>query len=495
MSGGGTGYAEALTYVQSLSAFGSHLGLGRVRRFLGVLGDPQLALRTIHVAGTNGKGSVAVMMASILTAAGYRTGLYVTPCWDFADQMKIDGHPIAPEEAAHLILEVARPAARRLAESGDPDDQVTEFEFVTALAILHAARQGVDFFVCEVGLGGRLDATNVFDRPALSVITSIGLDHTDRLGPTLTDIAAEKAGIIKRSTPVVSAPQDPEVLDVLAAAARRRGCRLYVAGRTPRDVAGAGGRAGGWAGGRAIFRSVSLAGQRFDYTGPGLPNLDDLCLPLLGPHQLDNAATALTALGVLKERGLATAVDARAVRAGLAATVWPGRFEVFGAEGASPCETGASPGDAGIGGDVGPPRPPRPTRPIIVIDGAHNPAGARALAATIRQVLPGRRILLVLGLLADKDVEGYLPLVLPPELAEVTAVWTCPPESPRAMSPEELARRVRLASPSLPVTPEADVGQALRQAMAAATPADVVCVAGSLYQVGLARKVAAEVLA
>jgi len=475
MSGGGTGYAEALAYVQSLSAFGSHLGLGRVRRFLGVLGDPQLALRTIHVAGTNGKGSVAVMMASILTAAGYRTGLYVTPCWDFADQMKIDGHPIAPEEAAHLILEVARPAARRLAESGDPEDQVTEFEFVTALAILRAARHGVDFFVCEVGLGGRLDATNVFDRPALSVITSIGLDHTDRLGPTLTDIAAEKAGIIKRSTPVVSAPQDPEVLDVLAAAARRRGCRLYVAG------------------GRTAFRSVSLAGQRFDYRGgPGLPDLDDLCLPLLGPHQLDNAATALTALGVLTERGLATAVDARAVRAGLAATVWPGRFEVFGAEGASPCETGASPGDTSTGGDVS---PSRPLLPLIVIDGAHNPAGARALAATIRQVLPGRRILLVLGLLADKDVEGYLPLVLPPELAEVTAVWTCPPESPRAMSPEELARRVRLASPSLPVTPEADVGQALRQAMAAATPADVVCVAGSLYQVGLARKVAAEVLA
>jgi len=478
LSGGGTGYEEALAYIRSLSAFGSHLGLGRVRRLLGVLGDPQLALRTIHVAGTNGKGSVAVMMASVLTAAGYRTGLYVTPCWDFADQMKIDGRPIAPEEAAHLILEVARPAARRLAESGDPDDQVTEFEFVTALAILHAARHGVDFFVCEVGLGGRLDATNVFDRPALSVITSIGLDHTDRLGPTLTDIAAEKAGIIKRLAPIVSAPQDPEVLDVLAATARRRGCRLYVAG------------------GRAVFRSVSLAGQHFDYRGgPGLPNLDDLCLSLLGSHQLDNAATALTALGVLKERGLAPAVDDRAVRAGLAATVWPGRFEVFGAEGASPCETGASPGDAGIGGDVGPSRPPRPTRPIIVIDGAHNPAGARALAATIRQVLPGRRILLVLGLLADKDVEGYLPLVLPPELAEVTAVWTCPPESPRAMSPEELARRVRLASPSLPVTATTDVGQALRQAMAAATPADVVCVAGSLYQVGLARKVAAEVLA
>jgi dihydrofolate synthase/folylpolyglutamate synthase len=467
VSGGGTCYAEALAYVRSLSAFGSHLGLGRVRRLLEVLGDPQLALRTIHVAGTNGKGSVAAMMASVLTSAGYRTGLYISPCWDFADQMKIDGRPIAPEEAAHLILEVARPAARRLAESGDPDDQVTEFEFVTALAILHATRHGVDFFVCEVGLGGRLDATNVFDRPALSVITSIGLDHTDRLGPTLTDIAAEKAGIIKRSTPVVSAPQGPEALAVLAAAVRRRGCRLYVAGRTPRDDA--------WAGGRAAFRSVSLAGQRFDYTGPGLPNLDDLCLPLLGLHQLDNAATALTALGVLKERGLATAVDARAVRAGMAATVWPGRFEVFG-----------------VGNNAS---PTGPTRPIIVIDGAHNPAGARALAATIRQVLPGRRILLVLGLLADKDVEGYLHFVLPPELGEVAAVWTCRPENPRAMAPEELARRVRLVAPSLPVTPEVDVGQALRQAMAAATPADVVCVAGSLYQVGLARKVAAEVLA
>lgn len=463
-------YGEALAYVHSLQGRGSHLGLDRMHRLLARLGDPQRGLRTIHVGGTNGKGSVCVMMASVLSAAGYRTGLYVKPCWDFADQMRVDGRPIDPAEAAHLILNVMRPAAEAVAAGGTQEALVTEFEFVTAMAILYARRQNVDIFICEVGLGGRLDATNVFDRPLAAVITSIGLDHTDRLGATLTQIAAEKAGIIKRSAPVISAPQEPEALAALEAAARRRECPFNLAGRD----------------GRVSFESASLRGQRISFEGPGFGRrtgpgprdtdgpvrLEGLDLPLLGPHQLDNAATALTALGVLRERDLAPALDERAVRSGLAATVWPARFEIFGL-------------------------PEAASRPLIIVDGAHNPPGAKALAATLRQLVPDRRLLLVLGILGDKDTEAYLRLVLPPALPRVAGVFTCRPNSPRAMDGRDLAGRVGAVAPGLPVEPAPGTGavdDALRAAWATAGPGDVVCVAGSLYQVGLARATAAALV-
>lgn len=445
-------YEEAQEYIHSLYRFGSRLGLGRPRRLLAALGDPHLGLRVIHVAGTNGKGSVAAMVASVLTAAGYRTGLYISPYLaDFGERISIDGRPIAPEETTALVFGDVLPAAERVAGAspagGEPEDPITEFEFVTALGFLHFARRKVDFLVCEVGLGGRFDATNVIDRPLVAVVTSIGLDHTDRLGTTIAQIAAEKAGIIKRSAPVVSAPQDPEALRVLAAAARRRDCPFYLAGRD----------------GKVTFESASLAGQRISFSGPGFPREEGLVLPLLGPHQLDNAATALTALGALRERALAPALDSGTLREGLARTLWPGRFEVF----------------AG--------------RPPIIIDGAHNPPGARALAATLRQLTPDRRIFLVLGILGDKDVETYLGLILPPALPDVAGVFTCRPDNPRALAAAELARRVSLAAPGVPVIATAGgVAEALRAARAAAGPDDIVCVAGSLYQVGQARAAAAD---
>lgn len=483
------GYEEALEYIHGLYRFGSRLGLTRPRRLLAALGDPHLGLRVIHVAGTNGKGSVATMTASVLRAAGYRTGLYISPYLsDFGERIVVDGEPIAPEETAELVFGEVKPAAERLAATGDPEDQVTEFEFVTALGFLYFARRAVDFLVCEVGLGGRFDATNVVERPLLSAITAIGLDHTDRLGATVAAIAAEKAGIIKRSAPVVSSPQPAEALDVLVATARRRDCPFYLAGSTGAEPeaaepasaeSGPGGRDGPGPGrlspggrvpdGRVTFRGATLRGQTIDFSGPGFAWERDLLLPLLGPHQLDNAATALTAVGVLKERGQAPAVDARALREGLAKTVWPGRFEVFG------------------------------DSPPVIVDGAHNPPGAAALVASLRQLLPQRRVFLVLGILGDKDVDGYLDLMLPPQLPEVAGVFACQPANPRAMPATELAHRItgHLARhpgprPDLPVTVVPGVGDALRRALAAAGPADAVCVAGSLYQVGEARAAAAK---
>jgi dihydrofolate synthase/folylpolyglutamate synthase len=468
-------YAEALDYIHGLQRFGSRLGLERVRRLLRAVGDPHVGLRVVHVAGTNGKGSVSAMTASILQAAGYRVGLYISPyVIDFRERIQVDGTFIPEDELAELVWDHLAPAAARLAAAG-PDAQVTEFELVTALGFLHFARSRVDFLVCEVGLGGRFDATNVIDRPALAVVTSIGFDHTDRLGVTLREIAAEKAGVLKRAAPAVSAPQEPEALEVIAAAARRRGCPFYLAGRE--EEGGHGGPGPGVLGrgptgglpvstggspraGRVRLRQASLRGQILDYRGPGFSSEEGLALPLLGPHQVDNAATALTAVGVLKAHGLAPGLDSRALREGLARTAWPARFEVFG--------------DA----------------PPVVVDGAHNPPGARCLARALRELLPGRRLVLVLGLLGDKDVDSFLRALLPPELPEVAAVVATQPPSPRAMPAVDLAARILALGPGLEVAVRPGVGEAVRQAVGLAGPSDAVCVAGSIYQAGEAREAA-----
>jgi dihydrofolate synthase/folylpolyglutamate synthase len=362
------------------------------------------------------------------------------------------------------------------------DNQVVEFEATTALGFLYFARHKVDFLVSEVGLGGRFDATNVIDRPLVSILTSIGLDHTDRLGPTVGAIAAEKAGIIKRLAPVVSAPQDPEALAVLRVTARRRGCPFYLAGGAGLVAPGFSSRAG-----LVALRSASLAGQIIDFSGPGFPRVEGLQLPLLGSHQLDNAATALTALGVLRQAGRVPALDERSLRDGLVRTVWPGRFEVFG--GAR--EAGGR-GDPAAGPDAGGTGPAGPT---IVVDGAHNPPGAKALAEALRQLLPGRRILLVLGILGDKDAGGLLSPLLPPALPEVVKVFACRPSNPRARESADLARSVAAVSPGLPVTAVPNVGDALRAAIAEAGPADVVCLAGSIYLLGEARVAARQAVA
>jgi len=473
-------YAEALEFIHSLYRFGSRPGLVRQRRLLAALGDPHLGLPSIHVAGTNGKGSVAAMVASCLSAAGYRTGLYVSPYLsDFGERMSVDGVCISPEETAEIVLGQVRPAVEGLAAGGD---QVVEFEATTALGFLYFARHKVDFLVSEVGLGGRFDATNVIDRPLVSILTSIGLDHTDRLGPTVGAIAAEKAGIIKRLAPVVSAPQDPEALAVLRATARRRGCPFYLTGRAGAVAPGFASRAG-----LVALRSASLAGQIIDFSGPGFPRVEGLHLPLLGSHQLDNAATALTALGVLRQAGRVPALDERSLRDGLARTVWPGRFEVFGGV----REAGGR-GDPDAGPDAGGTGPAGPT---IVVDGAHNPPGAKALAEALRQLLPGRRILLVLGILGDKDAGGFLSPLLPPVLPEVVKVFACRPSNPRAREPADLARSVAAVSPGLPVVVVPDVDDALRAALAEAGPADVVCLAGSIYLLGEARAAARQAVA
>ena len=373
------------------------LGLDRTKLLLELLGRPQDELRFVHVAGTNGKGSVSKYLACVLRAAGYRTGLYTSPYIEcFEDRIQVDGRNISADELMAATLPV-RDAAREVeARLGE---HPTEFELMTAVALVHYANAGCDIVSFEVGMGGRLDSTNAIDAPEVAVIARLGLDHTAVLGDTLAAIAGEKAGIIKDGSPVVSWPQEPEAMEVIERAAAEHGDALRVpdfsqlqAGRVEcrEDAEGAP---------AAPMRPFSYRGRDFE-------------TQLLGSYQPANAALALEVLQQLRELGWE--IPDEAVSAGIAEARWPGRFEVV---------------EAGEG------------RQTVIVDGGHNPQGAQALVDSLNDVFPGQRPVFVMGVLADKDYRCMLRTVLP--LAG--AVLAVTPESPRALSAEDLAAEAERA--------------------------------------------------
>ncbi len=426
-------FAAALGWLENLSRFGVRLGLERMAYLLEALGHPEEAVPVIHVAGTNGKGSTAAMIAAVLQEAGYRVGLYTSPHLEcYTERIRLDGRPIPPERFAALVEEIQPIVAAGVASGLE---HPTEFEVGTAIMYRYFAAVGADVIVQETGLGGRLDSTNLVRRPLVAVITPVDLDHTDRLGPTVADIAREKAGILKPGRPAVLAPQAPEVRALLGEAASRLGCPLTIVGE---DV-------------RYRTRSIALGGGVMDYHGRAW-QYEALRVGLSGVHQLGNAACALAALEVVEAQGFH--VPEEAVRRGLASVRWPGRLEVVR------------------------------TAPLVILDGAHNPAGARSLRAALEEFLPGRRLVLVCGMLADKDAAGALAEMAAPA-AEVVATR---PDSPRALPPAELARLVPGADTgACPVHVIADPLEAVALAMRRAGPRGAVCVAGSLYLVGLVR--------
>ena len=417
--------------------------LDRMRDLLALLGDPQLAWPAIHVAGTKGKGSTSAMIASVLSQAGNRTGLYTSPHLErLEERLVIDGRQCSEAEFVRLAADVQGAVAqldRQAAAVGDAAAPPTFFEITTAMAMLHFARQRVDAAVLEVGLGGRLDSTNVC-RPQVCVITSISFDHTRQLGSTLAAIAGEKAGIIKPGVPVISGVVEPEPRDVIAAAAQLQGARLWQRGRDFDFTPAASGAA------------PAPAEQVFDYweRGAELPQrLAELSLPLLGAHQAANAATAIAALGRLRERGWN--ISEEAIRSGLAAARCPARIEVVRES------------------------------PTVIVDVAHNVAAVAALAAVLRQRPAERRILLFASS-RDKDVAGMLSVLLP-EFDQV--VLTKYVKNPRATEVEEL---LRLAGQILPadarqpaIVAEPDPVAAWKLAYDAAGESDLVCVAGSFF--------------
>jgi dihydrofolate synthase/folylpolyglutamate synthase len=412
------------------------LRLSRMRRLLRRLDDPHQALRIIHITGTKGKGSTAAMIARVLTASGVKTGFISSPhLHALEERFLIDDKPTTSAELVSLVDEV-REAVERLErdDSRHAERGSTFFEITTAMGLLHFARRDVGAVVLEVGMGGRLDSTNVV-HPALSVITSISFDHTRQLGNTLAAIATEKAGILKRGRPAVSGAGDAESRQAIRQIARRRGCLLHeldsdfwyqsIAPQPPlvRPTAG----------------TVEVRTWR--------TNWGRLCLPLLGPHQAHNASVALAALDTLAEvePGLSVTVDD--VVRGFAALRWPARVEVVA------------------------------ERPWIVIDGAHNTASALALVDTLNSCFPPARRTLVFGTTREKDLEGQLRVLLP---YFETIIATRYVENPRSVAPEDIAAAtLDLAGRAARVTQ--DPGEALALARQLTAPEDLICVTGSLF--------------
>ena len=337
---------ETLKYLQFDNWEQSAPGLARSRELLGLLGNPEQKLKFVHIAGTNGKGSTAAMLASVLRRAGYRTGLYTSPhLLRVTERMRIDGAEMPPEELAEAVTALAE-------ASEGMSEKCTEFELMTAAAFWWFAHRGCEYVVLEVGMGGRLDATNVIPCPDCAVIANIGLDHTGVLGDTVEQIAAEKAGIFKGGL-AASYQQQPSVAAVLRAAAERTGTKLHFADFSKLEQL-----------------SDSLEGQSFRYDGR------EYRIRLLGEHQCKNAAVAITAARLL-------GLPESAISEGLAKAVWPARFELLSRE------------------------------PYFVVDGGHNPQCVATTAAALRRYFPDKRRVLLMGVLADKDWPQMLDILLP----------------------------------------------------------------------------------
>lgn len=421
-------YRESIDWIHSVNRFGMKLGLDNIRMLTEALGNPQDKYKIIHVAGTNGKGSVCAMTASILKEAGYKVGLYISPYLEeFNERIQINGVNISNDDLARLATEV----------KGIIDDMVsnglmhpTEFEVVTAIGLKYFEEQNVDFAVVEVGLGGRFDATNVV-MPLVGVITNIGYDHMEILGDTLPKIAFEKAGIIKKGISVVSYPQEHEVMDVIKARCIEEGARLTVVDR-----------------GDIKLERVSPDGQAFEYK-----DMKDIRITLLGEHQILNAATSIEAVRSLKDYGIE--IKNKAIIEGLGKAKWPGRLEIM------------------------------KRNPYILIDGAHNPQGAEVLRKAVEEIFDYNRLVLVTGVLKDKDVDGILKTLLP--IAD-EAVLT-KPDSPRAMSSAELNDRVKKIRPELLTHCDNDIETAVKKGIDLTGKDDILLICGSLYLIGEVRKI------
>lgn len=425
-------YPEALEYTASLLKFGIRLGLERFRELLRRAGDPQTAFRAVHVAGTNGKGSTTAFIASVLREAGYRTGHYLSPhLFDFRERIQVDG-ALIPSEAYARQVERLKPIALELARD-ERYGPTTEFELITAAAFGHFAEEGVEVAVLEVGLGGRLDATNAIPPPLAAVITSIGLDHQEVLGHSLRQIALEKAGILKPGVPVVTGVLQEEAFEAIREVARERGCPLH------RVEPAALRRADGY-----VYYASDARGLLVWL--PQTP-LIGLQLALRGTFQQANAAVAAATLHLLRGRGLEVSLEA--LRRGLEGARLPGRFQILWLH-----------------------NPPR----TLVLDVAHNQDGARALAESLEQAFPGRKALFVVGMKSNHDPAEFLP----PLREYVDRLWVCEPRtSPRPVGELlEAARRLHLPAQAAPSIPEA-----VQRALEHAAPDQPVVLTGSLLTV------------
>ena len=409
-------YESTLEYIHAVKWQKRKPGLSRTRQLLTALGNPQRELKFVHIAGTNGKGSTAACIASCLRESGYRVGLYTSPYINrFNERIQVNGVPISDVALERLVDSI-----RDKAES--MSDSPTEFEIITALAFLYFAQQRCDIVVLEVGLGGGLDSTNVISVPECAVITALGMDHTQELGPTLADIASAKAGIIKGGGSVVYYGGEPEADEVIFRAARERRAQLHLVDFD-----------------KLLVLDGDLERLRFDFD-----DLKGLELPLVGAYQPKNAATAITALRVLRKKGWD--VPDQCIRSGLSKVKWPGRFEVLRKD------------------------------PPFLLDGAHNAHGMQATVDSLRLHFPGRQFVFLLSVMADKDVDQMIRYLVPLAKHFVTVTAA----NPRALSAQELAKRLEQPGLGVQVTAAASIaeGVTLARELAGQSP---VCALGTLY--------------
>lgn len=419
---------EAMAYIKEAELLGSSLGLEVIRTLLSYMGDPQKKVRILHVAGTNGKGSVAAYLSAILAEAGYRVGRFISPeLHDFTERISINGVNIARDEMARLIGVVSGYAELMASQGvGKP----TVFEISTAMAFQYFFEQRCDLAVMEVGLGGRLDATNVIDCSLASIITSIGLDHMQILGKTLQDITQEKAGIIKGGGEVISAPQMLEAERVLKQICREKDAKLFLIKAEKINT-----------------RSYGRYYQHFDFGG-----YQNLQIRMLGLHQIINASVAVdTVLKVLNRQGFPVREDA--LRRGLWNMRWPGRLELLQEE------------------------------PMIIVDGAHNQPGAECLAAGLLRHFPGKRFVFLVGVLRDKAYKDLFDALLPIASRFVTVT----PPGRRALPAQDLAAYLSECCPSIPVEAASGVEAGLNQFVSTAKYDEALCAFGSLYYIDQVR--------
>ena len=414
-------YENCLKTLYGFQRFGIKLGLSTIKRILAGLGDPQDTFACIHVAGTNGKGSVASTLASILYRSGYKTGLYTSPhLVRFNERIQVNSRPISNEKVVTSY--------RAIKDAHFGKRNPTFFEFTTAMALFEFAAQKVDWAVIETGMGGRLDATNIVN-PALSIITNISLEHREYLGNTLTQIAAEKAGIIKKRTPLVTGIRQKKAFAEVKRIAAGKKAPLFRLGTD--------------------FKVRRNQGQTFSYYG--IRNVwHNLQTALPGSYQVDNAALVLAACELIGKNNAALTLNN--IQEGLSKNLWPGRLEIVS------------------------------DNPFIILDGAHNLAAARNLAKFMSTNLAGRVITLVVGILDDKPYKAMLKSLLTP----VTRVILTRPKIDRALDPRKLYEAAKNLKPDVAIIP--DVARAIKNAVETTPRHGAICIAGSLYVVGEAKE-------
>lgn len=422
-------YEQAIEYLKGLTKFGINLGLDRIEELLRRLGEPHRRLKVIHVGGTNGKGSTTAMITSILEAAGYKVGRFTSPhLHSYNERFVINGKPISEFKLAELIT-IIKPFLEEMVSNGY--EHPTEFEVSTAIALLYFEREATNYVVLEVGMGGIIDSTNVVN-PMVSVITNVSLDHMDYLGNSIEEITKVKAGIIKPGVPIITAAEGVS-LKIIKQVAEENNSSLVQVGQHVT-----------WSHGKNYY----YGGQEFNIYG--LNNHYYIYLPLLGEHQQINAATAIVTVETLLSNSKVP--SSLIIENGLRNVRWPGRLEILG------------------------------KNPTVIIDGAHNHGGATALRKALRKYFPGHGIVMVLGMLADKERKEVVKELVPLS----RAVIVTRSNNPRAGEWTEVAKYARIYVED--VTVMENVGYAVGLALKKAHPDEVVCITGSLYMIAKARE-------